>query len=68
MNLLILLIFGLHVAALLFFLWYLSEKCYALYDARKAKEKRRARFQSVWRSSLWCNDELDNIITSKEDY
>ena len=68
MDMLNLFILGLRVATLFFFLWYFAEKCCALYAARKAKEKRRVRFQTVWGSSLCCNDELDSIITAKEDY
>lgn len=68
MELLQWIIIDLRVAVLVFLLWYLAERCMALHAARKAKEKRRVRFQTVWGSSLCCNDELDNIITAKEDY
>lgn len=67
MDLILLLILGLRVALLGFLLWYFMEKCYAAYDARKAKAQRRVQFQTIWRSSLICNDELDDIIRSRDD-
>lgn len=63
MDLIMLLILGLHVAGLLFFVWYLAEKCFTAYDARKARAQRRVQFQSVWRASTVYGDELDNIIS-----
>ena len=63
MDLVILLILGLRVAFWGFLLWYIMEKCYAAYDARKARAQRRVQWQTVWRSSLVCGDELDNIIS-----
>ena len=49
---------------MLFFLtWYLVEKCFAAYEARKLKAKRRVEFQKAWRASTSYGDELDNIIS-----
>lgn len=67
MDLIVLLILGLCIALLLFSLWYLVEKCFAAYDTRKARERRRVRFQTVWRaSSTSYGDELDYILTKKD--
>lgn len=63
MDLILLLLLGLHVAGLLFSIWYLAERCFAAYDARKARAQRRVQFQSVWRASTVYGDELDNIIS-----
>lgn len=67
MDLIILLILGLRVAFWGFLLWYIIEKCYAAYDARKAKAQRRVQFQSVWRASTVYGDELDDIIIRKDN-
>lgn len=63
MDLILLMALGLRIALLGFLLWYLIEKCCAAYEARKARARRRVRWQTVWRSSLSCGDELDDIIT-----
>lgn len=67
MDLILLLILGLHIAGLLFFIWYIVEKCYAAYGERKARAQRRVQFQSIWRASTVYGDELDNIITRDSD-
>lgn len=66
MDLLLIIILGLRICSLGFLLWYIIERCYAACDARQAKAQRRARWQTVWRSSLVCGDELDDIITRKD--
>lgn len=66
MDLLLLLILWLRIACCGFLLWYIIEKCYAAYETRKARTQRRLQWQTVWRSSLSCGDELDDII-QRED-
>ncbi|NBJ90983.1 hypothetical protein [Acutalibacter sp. 1XD8-36] len=63
MDLLRLIILGLYITMLFFLTWYLVEKCFAAYDARKLKAKRRVEFQKAWRASTSYGDELDNIIS-----
>lgn len=67
MDLLRLIALGLLISGLLFFAWYMAERCFVLYDSRKARAQRRVRFQRVWRSRVWYGDELDYIISRKED-
>lgn len=67
MDLLLIIILGLRICSLGFLLWYIIEKCYAAYDARKAKAQRRVQFQSVWRASTVYGDELDDIIIRKDN-
>lgn len=63
MDLLLLLTLWLRIACCGFLLWYIAEKCYAAYTARKARAKRRIQWQTVWRSNTVYGDELDNIIS-----
>lgn len=67
MDLLLALIMGLRIATLGFFAWYLAERCCAAYDARNARKRRRVQFQSIWRSSTVYGDEMDYIITRKDE-
>lgn len=67
MDLLLAIILGLRICCLVCLFWYLVEKCCAAFDAREAKAKRRARWQTVWRSSLVCGDEMDYIITREDE-
>lgn len=67
MELLQWIIIDLRVAALIFFLWYLAERCMALYNARKLRARRRYEFQKVWRASTAYGDELDYIITREDN-
>ncbi len=63
MDLLNLLILGLRAAALLFFVWYLVERCFTLHGARKLRARRRYEFQRACRFGAKYGDELDNIIS-----
>lgn len=58
---------GLSITCLLLLGWYLFEKCCSICSARKARSRRRVRFQTVWRSSTVYGDELDNILTRKDN-
>ncbi len=67
MDLLLLIILFLRIAALLFFTWYIVEKCFTAYDARRLKDRRRYEFQKACKASTVYGDEMDCIITREDD-
>ena len=53
----------LRIELLFLLIWYLWQRCREAYEERRKRAQRRYQFQTVWRSSLICGDELDNIIS-----